>query len=182
LPLPSHVLFTFVSGLLAALAGRADLRVNPKPVARSPTFYAYLLYPALVVVPVSLYFFVFHGDWYVLYLLDTASVPSALVLVACMGEVAVGALGFLLGGVFIRSQREQWAGALVGVVGSLALAVLPLAFRRLSVVGSYAQFQGDFGLVPYGGPLLHGSLWMSLWTLVSLGFLVYRLGPGAQRT
>lgn len=181
MPLPSLVLFTFVSGLLAALAGRADLRVNPKPIARSPAFFAYLFYPALVLVPVSLYFFVFHGDWYVLYLLDTARVPSALVLVACLCEVGVGALGFWLGGLLIRAQREQWAGVLVGVVGSLGLAVVPLAYRRLSVVGSYAQFQGDFGLEPYGGALLHGSLWMTLWLLVSLGFLVYRLGPGAQR-
>jgi hypothetical protein len=135
-----------------------------------------------VVVPVSLYFFVFHGDWYLLYLLDTLRVPSALVLLGCVLEIGVGALGFLLGGLFIRSQREQWAGALVGVVGSLALAVVPLAYRRLSVVGSFAQYHGDFGLTPYGGSLLQGTLWMTLWSVVSLGFLVYRLGPGAQRS
>jgi len=59
---------------------------------------------------------------------------------------------------------------------------VPLAYRRLSVVGSFAQYHGDFGLTPYGGSLLQGTLWMTLWSVVSLGFLVYRLGPGAQRS
>jgi hypothetical protein len=181
LPLPTHVLLTFASGVLAALAGRADIRADPKPVLRSQAFLAYLLYAGLVVAPVSLYFVIFHGDWYLLYLVDTVRVPWVLVFVAIVLEALIGAAGFVLGGAFIRSQREQWAGALVGVVGSIALAVVPLGFERISRVGTFAQLQGDFGLVPFGGALLQGSLWMALWSALALGFLVYRLGPGARR-
>jgi hypothetical protein len=181
LPLPTQVFLTFASGVLAALAARADLRVSPKPALGSRAFVAYLLYVTLVVVPISVYFYLFHGDWYLLYAVDTARVPSALVLLGGVGEILVGASGFLCGASLIRSQRDQWAGAIVGVTISMALGVLPLARQRLSVVGSYAQFHGDFGLVKYGGPLFNGTLLMSLWMLLGLSFLVYRLGLSAKR-
>jgi hypothetical protein len=182
LPLPTQVFLTFASGVLAALAARADLRVSPKPAQASRAFMAYLLYASLVLVPVSVYFYVFHGDWYLLYAVDTARVPSALVLLGALAEVVVGASGFLSGASLIRSQRDQWAGAAVGVTVSMALGVLPLARHRLAMVGSYAQFHGDFGLVKYGGPLFHGTLLMSLWMLLGLSFLVYRLGLSAKRS
>jgi hypothetical protein len=181
LPLPTQLFLTFASGVLAALAARADLRVSPKPAANSDAFVSFLLYAALVVVPVSVYFYVFHGDWYLLYMVDTARVPSALALIGALAMVVVGAGGFLFGASLVRSQREQWAGAAVGVTVSMALGVLPLARHRLAVVGSYAQFHGDFGHRPYGGTLFHGTLFMSLWLLLGLSFLVYRLGLSAKR-
>lgn len=181
MPLPTQVFLTFASGVLAALAARADLRVSPKPALGSRAFVAYLLFVTLVVLPISVYFYLFHGDWYLLYAVDTGRVPSALVLLGGLAEILVGASGFLCGAGLIRSQRDQWAGAIVGVTVSMALGVLPLARQRLSVVGSYSQFHGDFGLVKYGGPLFSGTLLMSLWMLLGLSFLVYRLGLSAKR-
>lgn len=181
MPLPTQVFLTFASGVLAALAARADLRVSPKPAFSSRAFVAYLMYASLVLVPVSVYFYVFHGDWYLLYTVDTQRVPSALVMLGALAEIVVGAFGFLFGASLVRSQRDQWAGAAVGVSVSMALGVLPLARQRLSVVGSYAQFHGDFGLVKYGGPLFQGTLSMSLWAAVGLTFLVYRLGLSGKR-
>lgn len=181
-PIPTHLLFTAASGLLAALAARADLRGSPQASVLSHAFFAYLLYAGLVLVPASLYFYVFHGDWFLLYAVDVQRIPSALVLLACLLEVALGAGAFLLGATFVRSQREPWAGALIGVLVSVGVALVPLARRRLSVVGSYAQFHGDFGLVPFGGTLLQGVLLMTAWVLLGLGLLAYRLGPFSRRT
>jgi hypothetical protein len=181
LPLPTHLLLTFASGVIAALAARSDLRGSPKPAFVSRAFLAYLLYAALVAVPVSVYFYVFHGDWYLLYLVDTERVPSALALVGALLELAVGAGGFLIAASLIRTQRDQWAGALIGVALSGAVGMLPLLQGRLSVVGSYRQFHGQFGLSSYGGSLLYGTVAMSLWMVVGLTLLVYRLGPGARR-
>lgn len=181
MPLPTQLFLTFASGVLSALAARADVRVSPKPALGSRALFAYLLYVSLVVVPISVYFYLFHGDWYLLYAVDTARVPSALVLVGCFAFVAIGAAGFLCGASLVRSQRDQWAGALVGVTLSMAIGVLPLARHRLSVVGSYAQFHGDFGHSPYGGALLQGTLGMSCWMLLGLAFVVYRLGVSAKR-
>lgn len=182
MPLPTQMFLTFASGVLAALAARAELRVSPKPTLASRALFAYLLYAGLVLVPISVYFYVFHGDWYLLYTVDTARVPSALVLVGCLLEVGVGAAGFACGASMVRSQRDQWAGALVGVTLSMAIGVLPLSRHRLAVVGSYAQFHGDFGHAPYGGALLQGTVSMSCWMLLGLTFMVYRLGSSAKRS
>jgi hypothetical protein len=181
LPLFTQLLLTIATGLAAALAARSDLRVSPKPAAFSRAFLAYLLFAGLVLVPYSVYFYLFHGDWYLLYLVDTGRVPSAVVLVGCLLEIALGAGGFLLGASLIRTQRDPWLGASIGATVALGLAVIPVARPRLSVVGSYAQYQGDFGLAAYGGALLQGTLWMSLWLVLGLGYLLYRLGPGARR-
>jgi len=182
LPIPTQLLFTFASGVLVALAARADLRGSPKATVLSHAFAAYLLYAGLVVVPASLYFYIFHGDWYLLYLVDSQRVPSALVLLACLLEVGLGAGGFLLGAAFVRNQREPWAGAVVGVTASLGAAAIPLAHQRLSVVGTYAQFHGDFGLSPFGGVLLQGVVCMTLWSLAGLSLIAYRISTGAPRT
>jgi hypothetical protein len=182
LPLPTQLLLTFASGVLAALAARADLRGSPKPAFVSRAFFAYLLYVSLVMVPVSVYFYVFHGDWFLLYLADTARVPSALAMVGAFVEAGLGAAGFLMGASLVRTQRDQWAGAAIGAALSLALGILPMVRSRLSVVGTYRQFHGDFGLGSYGGALFQGTLAMSAWMLLGLGFLVYRLGPGARRS
>jgi len=182
LPIPTQLLFTFASGVLVALAARAGLRGSPKPTALSHAFHAYLLYAGLVVVPASLYLYIFHGDWYLLYLVDSQRVPSALVLLGCLVEVGLGAAGFFLGATFVRNQREPWAGAVVGITASLGVAAIPIVQSRLSVVGSYAQFHGDFGLAPFGGALLHGVVWMTLWCMLGLALLAYRVGLGARRS
>ncbi len=181
MPIPTQLLFTFASGVVVALAARAHLRGSPKSTFLCPEFGAYLLYAALVVVPASLYFYLFHGDWYLLYLVDSQRIPSALVLLACLVQVALGAGGFLLGASFVRNQRELVAGAVVGVAASLGAAAVPLARGRLGVVGTYAQYHGDFGLSPFGGELLEAVLCMSLWMLVGLALLAYRIGPGTRR-
>jgi len=181
LPLFTQILLTFATGLAAALAARTDLRVSPKPAAFSRAFVAYLLYVGLVLVPVSVYFYLFHGDWFLLYLVDTGQVPSALALVCCLLQLAIGASGFLAGASLVRTQRDPWLGAAVGGTVALAFGILPPARHRLSVVGTYAQYQGDFGLAAYGGALLQGTLWMTLWMCLGLGYLLYRLGPGTRR-
>jgi hypothetical protein len=181
LPLPTQLLLTFASGVLAALAARADLRGSPKPAFVSRAFFAYLLYVGLVLVPISAYFYIFHGDWFLLYLADTRRVPSALALLGGGFELVLGAAGFLLGASLVRTQRDQWAGAAIGATLSLAVGMLAVLRQRVLVVGSYRQFHGDFGLGAYGGALLQGTLVMTLWMGLGMAFLVYRLGPGSRR-
>jgi len=182
LPIPTQLLFTFASGLLMALVARADLRGNPNAVVLTPSFAAYLTYVGLVLLPGSLYFYLFHGDWYLLYLVDTQRVPSALVVLACLLQLALGAGAFLLGAACVRKQREPWAGALAGVAVSLAVAALVLARDRLLVVGSYAQYRGDFGLRPLEGPLLQAVVCITLLSLLGLALIAYHLGPAQRRT
>ena len=176
MPLPPLVAFALVTGLAASLAGRNEIRMSPRPILLTRGFASYLSYACLVVVPVSVYFYIFHGDWFLLYTIDVNRIPSAVALVGFLAQAGLGAMGFLLGAALVRNQRETIVAVMTGVV-FLAGAIVTLAnTERLSQVGSHVQFHGQFGLAAYeDGSLMTGALAMGGIALVGLGFLLTRL-------
>lgn len=176
MPLPTLTCLAFASGLAAALAGRGELRVSPRAALLTQTYSAYALFVVLLLVPISVYFYLFHGDWFLLYLVDVRRVPSALALLGFFGEGALGTAGFLLGASLVRGQRERVAASLAGFVAVAGVA-FPLALEgRIGVVGTYAQFHGGFGLTDYGaGALFYGTITMGLLLILGLVFLLVRL-------
>jgi hypothetical protein len=182
MPLPPLLVFTVVSGLAAALAGRSELRTSPRPVALTRSFFAYLSYALLVIVPASVYFYVFHGDWFLLYFVDVSQIPSAVALIGFALQAGLGALGFLGGALLVRGQREILAGVIAGVLLVVGASVFFVYADRLAQVGSYAQFHGQFGLEAFeGGPLLTGSLALATVALFGLVFLLVRLWQSGKR-
>lgn len=140
------------------------------------SFAAFFGYAALVVVPASVYFYVFHGDWSLFYFVDVSKVPSAIALVGFVAQAGLGALGFLLGGVLVRNQREAIVGVLLGLVVIAGGVVTGLYTDRLAVVGRYHQFHKNYGLNPYeAGPLMTGGMVMAGIVLLGLVFLLVRL-------
>ena len=94
--------------------------------------------------------------------------PSAIALCGFVVEALIGALGFVLGASLVRSQREPLTGVLAGLVLVVAVGSVVAVRDRLSVVGSYAQYVGGFGLGTIGeGPILEGLLAMG--GLLALG-------------
>jgi hypothetical protein len=175
-PLPPLLLFAIATGFAASLAGRHELRMSPRPLPLTHSFLAYVSYALLVVVPVSVYFYVFHGDWFLLYTVDVNRIPSAIALLGFVGEAGLGALGFLLGGILVRNQREMIVGVLLGILVVAATVVTMLYTDRLAQVGSHAQFHGQFGLEAYeSGPLMTGGLVMAGILVAGLAFLLVRL-------
>ena len=182
MPLPTLLAFVFLAALATALAGRQELRVSPRPVLLTRAFAAYLIYACLVLIPVSVYFYVFHGDWFLLYLFPVQRIPSAIALVGFTAEVGIGICGFLVGAVFVRAQRETLVGVLMAAALGAGIAVFPFYGDRLTQVGSFAEFHGQFGLEPFErGPLLTGTVAMGLITLVGLGFLLGRVWYTGRR-
>ena len=182
MPLPSLLFISLATGIFAAFAGRGELRVSPRPTPLTQAFFAYGYFVAFALVPISAYFYIFHGDWFLLYLLDTRSVPSAVALVAFVFQGGLGALSFMIGAALIRAQRDAIVVGLAFLFLILAVAVASPFQDRLSVVGSYAQFRGSFGLVPYAsGALLRGTVVMSVILVVAFVSLVARLHVGARR-
>lgn len=181
-PLPVVLFLALAAGLAAAIAGRSELKISPRPALITRSALAFLIFDFLVLVPASAYFYVFHGDWFLLYVLDVRRVPSALALV---GFVLVGALaagGFALGAGLVRSQREGLAAGLAAISLAIGLGVAAAASDRLALVGSYAQYRGNFGLVPFTeAPLLLGTIAMAGIVLSGLGFLLIRIWMGARR-
>lgn len=182
MPLPTLLSLAFGTGIATAIAGRVELRVSPRPALLTRGFASYLLFAVLVLVPISVYFYVFHGDWFLLYLVDVRRVPSAVALLGFVGEALLGTAGFGLGAILVRSQRETLAGTLVALSLLLGGAVVPLARDRLAVVGSYAQYRGGFGLTAYGsGPILQGTLVMGGILVVAILYLILRLHFATRR-
>ena len=182
MPLPTVLFLALATGLATALAGRVELKNSPRPSLLTQSSLAYLLFDALVLVPASAYFYVAHGDWFLLYLVDVRAIPSALALVAFVGLGGLGMLGFALGAWLVRTHRDALMGALLAVVVLGGAGLTALVADRLSRVGTHPQFRGDFGLVPFGAsPVLPGAVVMGALVLAGLGFLLVRVHRGARR-
>jgi hypothetical protein len=175
------VFLAFGIGLSAALLGAAELRISPRHALFSSSFKAFALFLVLLVVPVSVYFYVFHGDWFLLYSVDVRRVPSALALLGFVAEAGLGVLGFMLGSAFARAQRMGAGYAIAAACAPLAFAVAFLWPERLRSVGTFAQYRGDFGLVPYGGPLMQAGIAMSCVLAIGASFLLVRIRAARKR-
>lgn len=181
MPLPTALILAFASGLAAAIAGRVELKVSPRPALLTRSALAFLMFDFLVLVPASAYFYVFHGDWFLLYVLDVRQIPSAVALVGFLFQGAVAAGGFAVGAGLVRAQREILAGGILAGTVVAGAGTVFAASERLSQVGTYAQYHGRFGLVPFtDGPLLIGTIVMSTIIAVGLGFLLVRIGVSAR--
>lgn len=176
------VFLAFATGLAAALAGRAELKVSPRHALLTRSFAAFAIFDVLVLVPACAYFYVFHGDWFLLYSYDVQDIPSAIALVGFVLLGLLAVLGFGLSAALVRTAREAWAGALLAITSVAALATPLAVLDRLSVVGTHAQYRGNFGLEPFeGGPLLSGALAMGTILALGLAFLVARLWLSGSR-
>jgi hypothetical protein len=182
MPLPTVLFIAFATGAAAAIASRVDLRVSPRHALLTGSFAAYLLFVAFVLLPIAAYFYVFHGDWFLLYMADVSRVPSALALIGIGLVGVVGALGFAVGAVFVRSQHDTLAWIAVSVPMAAAIAVVPVFLRPLGRVGSYVQYHRDFGLDDYlASTAWQGTAAMSACLAVGFGFLVLRLRASGRR-
>lgn len=182
MPLPTLICVAFATGVMAAIASRTELRLSPRHALLTAGFGAYVIFATLVLVPISVYFYVFHGDWFLLYLFDVQRIPSAIALVGFVLEAGIGALGFASGAALMRSQRDALAGIAIGAALLVGLGI-PFAMReRLAVVASFAQFEGGFGLTPFTeASLLPGSIAMSVLLTTGLAFLLIRLVMSSGR-
>ena len=150
--------------------------MSPRPLPLTRSFVAYVSFACLVIAPISVYFYVFHGDWFLLYFIDVQQIPSAVALVGFVLQAGVGTVSFLLGGLLVRNQREVIVGVVLGVLLVAGGGAVFVYTDRLAQVGNHAQFHGQFGLEPYAsGSLLTGGLAMGGILLAGLTFLLVRL-------
>ncbi|MGF1466496.1 MAG: hypothetical protein ACFCGT_10205 [Sandaracinaceae bacterium] len=182
MPLPPLLLLAVTTGLSMALAARTELRTSPRPVMMTRSFAATMVFASLVVVPATVYFYVFHGDWFLLYWIEARRIPSAIALVAFVGEAILVGLSFIIGAALVRAQRDVVVGALIGLLVAGATFLLYFFRARLVLVGTTAQYRGQFGLEPIqDGPLLSGVLLMGLIAAGGWAFMLLRMWYGGRR-
>jgi hypothetical protein len=181
-PLPTLILLGFASGIAAAVAARAELHESPQPAMLTRPFGAWALFAGLVLIPISAYFYVFHGDWFLLYQVDVSAIPSAIALLIFVAQGAIGTLGFLAGAALVRGKKSDLGGALVALFVVIALAPIVQFRRELSVVGTYRQFHRGYGLTSFADTALYpGTVFMSAILVLGLAFLLIRLALSSRR-
>lgn len=181
MPLPFLLLLGIAIGVAAAAAAKTELLLSPRPPLLTAAFSAFFTFVLFVLVPISVYFYVFHGDWFLLYLVDTGHVPSAIALVGFALQAGTATLGFLVGTALVRAQHMVAVYVTIGACVLLAAGIVPVAMDRLMVVGSFAQFHGSFGLIGYAEtPLSRGGLVMGTFLLAGAAFLLSRLGRAGK--
>lgn len=154
-------LLGFAIGALLARSGRAVRGVKGAvPV---------LAFGGLAFGPACAYPVLFFPDWSYAYLIDSRSVPSALVLALILADVVAPAAGFLvarraLAREALGEDPAAHAAALALAVGPAAVACIVIAALspRLATEGTFAMVRGDFGTSPlWRSPLGYALVWMS---------------------
>jgi hypothetical protein len=182
LPLVFLLFTTFASGISAAHAGRDEVRLSPEPIWRMETFSAYALFVALVLLPTTIYFYAFHGDWFLMYSVDTGAAPWLWGIVAILAMLASAAAGFRLGVAFCRASRALAVRRAVTGALLIGVSVWPLAWNRLSAVGSYRQFARDYGLIPFfRSAACYSGLALLVIGLAAFVWVITRIGRQTQQ-
>jgi hypothetical protein len=176
LPLLFLLFIAVAAGVLAARAGLDEVRHSSDPVWRMEAFLAFALFVGFVLLPTSVYFYVFHGDWFLFYWVDTGRAPWVWGLLMASLVLGASSLGFVLGASLCRASRDVAARRFAIGATIVALAVWPVGWARLSVVGSYRQFTRDYGLVEFfASPAFYSGLAMLVVIGVAFGAAVYRI-------
>jgi hypothetical protein len=139
-------------------------------------FLAYALFVGFTLLPTAIYFYVFHGDWFLFYWVDTGAAPWAWGLLAVLLLLATASLGFGLGAALCRGSRDLAARRIALGALLISLSVWPLAWERISVVGSSQQFTHDYGLIPFfASAPFYSALVMFVIMGLAFGWVVYRI-------
>ncbi len=163
-------------GALSAHAGRDEVRHSADPVWRMEAFLAYALFVGFVLLPAVIYFYAFHGDWFLSYWVDTGRAPWVWGMLAVLFLIGAASLGFWLGAALCRASREGAVRRIAVSALFIAVAVWPLGWDRLSAVGSYRQFTRDYGLVTFlASPAFYSGLAMLVIIGAAFAWLVYRI-------
>ena len=127
-----------------------------------------LLLGVLVVAPACAYPLLFFPDWAFAYLIDSRSIPSALVLALLLVDAAAPAAGFVLARRAL--SREALGEDPAAHAAALALAILPAGTAivisvalapRLATEGTFAMVRGQFGTAPlWKSPLGYALVWI----------------------
>jgi hypothetical protein len=182
LPLLFLLFVAIATGALSAHAGRDEVRQSADPIWRMESFLAYAIFVGLVLLPTTLYFYAFHGDWFLLYWVDTSRAPWTWGMLATLLLVGGAFLGFRLGAALCRASRDEAARRATIAVLLFALTVWPLAWSRLSLVGTHRQFTRRYGLIEFfSSAPFYAGLTMLIIGGIAFASVVFRISRQTQQ-
>jgi hypothetical protein len=146
--------------MLFAWAARERIRVDGP--LTPPPFRLVALHAAAIVVPLALYFYLVHGEWAWMYLLDPGRVPGLALLPLVLAHAGLVLVGWF-GMAWVFRRAPQLSIHVTAGVGVTFLAAVIVGFPRLTRSATYAGY--------------HLGAWVG-WFEVELGYslLVAALG------
>lgn len=163
-------------GALFALFGSDELARTHGPPTATRAAAVVTLFGLLVFGPFAGYFVVQATDWSLAYLVDARQVPSALLLLLVLLDVATVPLGFVAASRAARGRQAIAVLPLVLVPLALGVVGAALLASRLSVLGSAVEVRRGLPRGAFAGSSLAQAtrwLWICLaagvvWTAIDL--------------
>jgi hypothetical protein len=189
-PLPLAPLIAFCLGVALAWVAGPELGRDDGPLVASRPFALAVAFALLVYTPIVGYFVAFHGDWAYVYAVAARQIPSAIDLGLVLASGGTVVLGLAVAAPQVRKRRLGAIVTMIVAPACVALALLALTARRLSVNATFAQFHRDYGGEPIAESALgRGVLVMAVLLTVGVAWCVRAIGqmnlesraPGPRR-
>ncbi len=117
------MIFGVLSGLVLAACAREQFSVGETPWSRGLA--AMLSFGALILLPVSVYYYFVFPDWAWMYLVDPKRLPFGIGLLVLLAFSACMLGGYLSGWALVRAGKPRFLWLALGMV---SLALVAFAF------------------------------------------------------
>jgi len=166
-------------GLVFAACARVQFSGGAAPWGRE--LVAVLSFEAIIVWPVSLYYYLVFPDWSWMYFVDPHRLPRGVSILVLLAFVAMLLGGYLAGWALLRAHREKYLyGAVAGVL--LSLFVFTLACRgRLVNSGTFAEYHSGRALSITEGKLSWALAVTSLGVFSGIALVGFTLWEQGKR-
>ncbi len=142
---------------------------------------AVLSFEAIIIWPISLYFYLVFPDWSWMYFVDPHRLPRGVSFLVLLAFVATLLGGYLSGWALLRARREKW---LYGAMGGIFLLLLIFAIvcrGRLLSGGTFGEYHAGHALSITEGKLSWALAFTSIGVLSAIGLVAFTLWEQGKR-
>jgi hypothetical protein len=176
MPAPLAPLVGFALGVLFAWAGGEEISRASGSLLGTKSLAIVVLFAFLVYGPFSGYFVTYATDWSFAYTVDGHRLPSALLLLLVLVNIAAVPIGFAIAGSRVRARRKIALLPMLTVPLALSAIFVAAFSRKLSLYGTYGQVARGFGVTPLAGsPVGYAILWFDACLLLAGAWTVREL-------
>ena len=166
-----NLIFNFTLGLGFSVCAKE--RVRTDGVFALPAFTIVLLFAVLLLLPVTLYLYGTQPAWASMYFVDPSAMSWFFLGMAICAHLGALIAGWLIGARILRNGSSRFALYAAGASGVIALLGIAMAWERLTLVGTFLEFNDQRAL-----PLMEvklGYVMVAIVLGVAIGSLIVAL-------
>ena len=179
--IPGFIVLSSLIGSTVAFAARIQIRTLQKPLFQARYFNSLLLFQAMIIIPVGIYFYVFYSDWSWMYLVNTAESSGALTVMAILSYPLAAAMGYLVGYYAAKSASNWITLIFIGIMVIGLVGLFAVAHDKLLTVGTFHQYHRSVGTRSLASTSLLPSILLALTGIgVCWSYLIYNFVQEGQ--